>query len=164
MFGSDLITSLYMLVFLQNLWICAGVCVHPCPLVCPPWLCADGSVILARQVWKFCSIVGVFAIRYYLPMKQIWLGMHHGCFCVIRDYLLYHENSCHMQVFSVSMLPCFIFLVQMLNNRLCAAVKMPRYDDRCGGKTWLYVGRVSSRTRTQDLEDLFGRYGRLSWL
>nr|AGE46115.1 arginine/serine-rich splicing factor RS2Z34 transcript II [Sorghum bicolor]AGE46116.1 arginine/serine-rich splicing factor RS2Z34 transcript III [Sorghum bicolor]AGE46117.1 arginine/serine-rich splicing factor RS2Z34 transcript IV [Sorghum bicolor] len=35
-----------------------------------------------------------------------------------------------------------------------------RYDDRYGGNTRLYVGRVSSRTRTRDLEDLFGRYGR----
>nr|AGE46119.1 arginine/serine-rich splicing factor RS2Z34 transcript VI [Sorghum bicolor] len=34
-----------------------------------------------------------------------------------------------------------------------------RYDDRYGGNTRLYVGRVSSRTRTRDLEDLFGRYG-----
>jgi len=37
-----------------------------------------------------------------------------------------------------------------------------RYDDRYGGNTRLYVGRVSSRTRTRDLEDLFGRYGRLA--
>ncbi|XP_066317137.1 serine/arginine-rich splicing factor RS2Z32-like isoform X2 [Miscanthus floridulus] len=36
---------------------------------------------------------------------------------------------------------------------------MPRYDDRYGGNTRLYVGRISSRTRTRDLEDLFGRYG-----
>ncbi|KAL6847937.1 hypothetical protein ACP4OV_022065 [Aristida adscensionis] len=39
-------------------------------------------------------------------------------------------------------------------------VKMPRYDDRYGGSTRLYVGRLSSRTRARDLEDLFGRYGR----
>ncbi|KAL6011176.1 hypothetical protein ACLOJK_001620 [Asimina triloba] len=38
--------------------------------------------------------------------------------------------------------------------------KMPRYDDRYGS-TRLYVGRLSSRTRTRDLEDLFSRYGRV---
>ncbi|CAM0948602.1 unnamed protein product [Alopecurus aequalis] len=40
---------------------------------------------------------------------------------------------------------------------------MPRYDerDRYAGSTRLYVGRLSSRTRTRDLEDLFGRYGRV---
>ncbi|KAK3163933.1 hypothetical protein QOZ80_1AG0010370 [Eleusine coracana subsp. coracana] len=38
---------------------------------------------------------------------------------------------------------------------------MPRYDDRYGGNTRLYVGRLSSRTRTRDLEDIFGRYGRV---
>ncbi|CBI32650.3 unnamed protein product, partial [Vitis vinifera] len=36
---------------------------------------------------------------------------------------------------------------------------MPRYDDRYGN-TRLYVGRLSSRTRTRDLESLFSRYGR----
>ncbi|KAL9272515.1 Serine/arginine-rich splicing factor RS2Z32-like protein, partial [Drosera capensis] len=36
---------------------------------------------------------------------------------------------------------------------------MPRYDDRYGG-TRLYVGHLSSRTRSRDLEDLFSRYGR----
>ncbi|KAL0771050.1 hypothetical protein Bca101_036201 [Brassica carinata] len=35
---------------------------------------------------------------------------------------------------------------------------MPRYDDRYGN-TRLYVGHVSSRTRTRDLERLFNRYG-----
>ncbi|CAO2174672.1 unnamed protein product [Urochloa humidicola] len=38
---------------------------------------------------------------------------------------------------------------------------MPRYDDRYGGNTRLYVGRLSSRTRKEDLEDIFGRYGRV---
>uniref|UniRef100_A0A0E0FGG4 Uncharacterized protein n=1 Tax=Oryza nivara TaxID=4536 RepID=A0A0E0FGG4_ORYNI len=48
--------------------------------------------------------------------------------------------------------------------------KMPRYDDRdryddrYGGNTRLYVGRLSSRTRTRDLEDLFGRYGRVRYV
>ncbi|KAJ0102130.1 hypothetical protein Patl1_06215 [Pistacia atlantica] len=37
---------------------------------------------------------------------------------------------------------------------------MPRYDDRYGG-TRLYVGRLASRTRSRDLEDIFGRYGRI---
>ncbi|CAA6654850.1 unnamed protein product [Spirodela intermedia] len=37
---------------------------------------------------------------------------------------------------------------------------MPRHDDRYGG-TRLYVGRLSSRTRSRDLEDLFSRYGRI---
>ncbi|KHG18036.1 Serine/arginine-rich splicing factor 4 [Gossypium arboreum] len=36
---------------------------------------------------------------------------------------------------------------------------MPRYDDRRGG-TRLYVGHLSSRTRSRDLEDMFSRYGR----
>ncbi|KAF4372419.1 hypothetical protein F8388_027092 [Cannabis sativa] len=36
---------------------------------------------------------------------------------------------------------------------------MPRYDDRYGG-TRLYVGRLPSRVRGRDLEDLFSRYGR----
>ncbi|CAK9155097.1 unnamed protein product [Ilex paraguariensis] len=38
--------------------------------------------------------------------------------------------------------------------------KMPRHDDRRGG-TRLYVGRLSSRTRSRDLEDIFSRYGRV---
>ncbi|XXG66188.1 hypothetical protein AAC387_Pa05g3719 [Persea americana] len=37
---------------------------------------------------------------------------------------------------------------------------MPRYDDR-HGSTRLYVGHLSSRTRSRDLEDLFSRYGRV---
>ncbi|XVE75287.1 hypothetical protein DITRI_Ditri12bG0082800 [Diplodiscus trichospermus] len=37
---------------------------------------------------------------------------------------------------------------------------MPRYDDRRGG-TRLYVGHLSSRTRSRDLEDVFSRYGRI---
>ncbi|KAK9291080.1 hypothetical protein L1049_009267 [Liquidambar formosana] len=37
---------------------------------------------------------------------------------------------------------------------------MPRYDDRYGN-TRLYVGRLSSRTRTRDLENIFSRYGRV---
>ncbi|VVB06021.1 unnamed protein product [Arabis nemorensis] len=37
---------------------------------------------------------------------------------------------------------------------------MPRHDDRYAN-TRLYVGRLSSRTRTRDLERLFGRYGRI---
>ncbi|KAL2896504.1 Serine/arginine-rich splicing factor RS2Z32, partial [Bienertia sinuspersici] len=47
--------------------------------------------------------------------------------------------------------------------------KMPRYGgdrgdrdrDRHSSGTRLYVGRLSSRTRTHDLEDLFSRYGRV---
>ncbi|KAF3960050.1 hypothetical protein CMV_015202 [Castanea mollissima] len=39
--------------------------------------------------------------------------------------------------------------------------KMPRYDDRYGSKTRLYVGRLSSRTRSRDLERLFNKYGRV---
>ncbi|XP_066366506.1 serine/arginine-rich splicing factor RS2Z33-like [Miscanthus floridulus] len=50
---------------------------------------------------------------------------------------------------------------------------MPRYDDRYdyndrydrhgrhGSNTKLYVGQISPHTRTQDLEDLFSKYGRL---
>ncbi|KAK9283756.1 hypothetical protein L1049_012007 [Liquidambar formosana] len=37
---------------------------------------------------------------------------------------------------------------------------MPRYDDR-HSSTRLYVGRLSSRTRARDLEDIFSRYGRV---
>ncbi|XP_073525948.1 uncharacterized protein [Phyllobates terribilis] len=36
---------------------------------------------------------------------------------------------------------------------------MPRYEDRYS--TRLYVGHLSSRTRSRDLEDLFSRYGRV---
>jgi len=39
-------------------------------------------------------------------------------------------------------------------------IKMPRYDDR-HGSTRLYVGHLSSRTRSRDLEGLFSRYGRV---
>ncbi|KAI4349240.1 hypothetical protein L6164_009855 [Bauhinia variegata] len=37
---------------------------------------------------------------------------------------------------------------------------MPRHDDRYGN-TRLYVGRLSSRTRSRDLERVFSRYGRI---
>ncbi|KAK8662332.1 hypothetical protein V6N13_091911 [Hibiscus sabdariffa] len=37
---------------------------------------------------------------------------------------------------------------------------MPRYDDRRSSGTRLYVGHLSSRTRSRDLEDMFSRYGR----
>lgn len=39
-------------------------------------------------------------------------------------------------------------------------VNMPRYDDRYGSATRLYVGHLSSRTRSRDLERLFSKYGR----
>ncbi|CAM6097011.1 unnamed protein product [Calypogeia fissa] len=40
---------------------------------------------------------------------------------------------------------------------------MPRYDEPRGGggQTRLYVGRLSTRTRSRDLEDLFSPYGRV---
>ncbi|KAI5426068.1 hypothetical protein KIW84_031773, partial [Lathyrus oleraceus] len=38
--------------------------------------------------------------------------------------------------------------------------RMPRYDDKYGN-TRLYVGRLSSRTRSRDLERVFSRYGRV---
>ncbi|KAH7442044.1 hypothetical protein KP509_03G068000 [Ceratopteris richardii] len=37
---------------------------------------------------------------------------------------------------------------------------MPRYNER-SGPTRLYVGHISSRTRTRDLEELFSKYGRI---
>ncbi|XP_076900096.1 serine/arginine-rich splicing factor RS2Z33-like [Bidens hawaiensis] len=37
---------------------------------------------------------------------------------------------------------------------------MPRYNDR-HATTRLYVGHLSSRTRSRDLEDIFSRYGRI---
>ncbi|KAL6507960.1 hypothetical protein OROGR_024155 [Orobanche gracilis] len=36
---------------------------------------------------------------------------------------------------------------------------MPRYEHRYGGTTRLYVGHLSSRTRSRDLEHIFSRYG-----
>ncbi|XP_047979743.1 serine/arginine-rich splicing factor RS2Z32-like isoform X3 [Salvia hispanica] len=38
---------------------------------------------------------------------------------------------------------------------------MPRYEDRYGSSTRLYVGHLSSRTRSRDLEHVFSRYGRV---
>ncbi|KAL8480459.1 hypothetical protein ACS0TY_027115 [Phlomoides rotata] len=38
---------------------------------------------------------------------------------------------------------------------------MPRYEDRYGTTTRLYVGHLSSRTRSRDLEHVFSRYGRV---
>jgi hypothetical protein len=61
---------------------------------------------------------------------------------------------------------CLVILLVASCNSLSLLLQceMPRYDDRdrdrYGGNTRLYVGRLSSRTRTRDLEDLFGRYGR----
>ncbi|KAF9597096.1 hypothetical protein IFM89_015760 [Coptis chinensis] len=47
---------------------------------------------------------------------------------------------------------------------LLQCCKMPRYDDRdrdrYGNSTRLYVGHLSSRTRSRDLEEIFSRYGR----
>ncbi|KAG8374286.1 hypothetical protein BUALT_Bualt11G0115700 [Buddleja alternifolia] len=40
-------------------------------------------------------------------------------------------------------------------------LKMPRYEDRYGSSTRLYVGHLSSRTRSRDLEHIFSRYGRV---
>ncbi|OIV92127.1 hypothetical protein TanjilG_18699 [Lupinus angustifolius] len=40
---------------------------------------------------------------------------------------------------------------------------MPRYEDRYGN-TRLYVGRLSSRTRSRDLERVFNRYGRVRYV
>nr|POE45781.1 serine/arginine-rich splicing factor rs2z32 [Quercus suber] len=48
----------------------------------------------------------------------------------------------------------------MVLNLRFLQVKMPRYDDRYGGSR-LYVGRLSSRTRSRDLDDIFSRYGRV---
>ncbi|KAL0338372.1 UNVERIFIED_CONTAM: Serine/arginine-rich splicing factor RS2Z33 [Sesamum angustifolium] len=45
--------------------------------------------------------------------------------------------------------------VLLLNSR------MPRYEDRYGSTTRLYVGHLSSRTRSRDLEHIFSRYGRV---
>lgn len=51
-------------------------------------------------------------------------------------------------------------------NFLIFVEKMPRYGDRGdrgdrhGSGTRLYVGHLSSRTRTHDLDDIFSRYGR----
>jgi RNA recognition motif-containing protein len=36
---------------------------------------------------------------------------------------------------------------------------MPRYDDRSGNSR-LYVGKLAPRTRSRDLEYIFGKYGR----
>ncbi|TVU21753.1 hypothetical protein EJB05_31410, partial [Eragrostis curvula] len=60
---------------------------------------------------------------------------------------------------SVSSCCCPLLVARVSSASL--EVKMPRYDDRNGGNTRLYVGRLNSRTRTRDLEDLFGRYGRV---
>ncbi|KAI3447644.1 hypothetical protein Pfo_004309 [Paulownia fortunei] len=38
---------------------------------------------------------------------------------------------------------------------------MPRYEDSYGSNTRLYVGHLSSRTRSRDLEHVFSRYGRV---
>lgn len=38
---------------------------------------------------------------------------------------------------------------------------MPRYDDRYGSNTRLYVGHLSRRTRSRDLDHIFSRYGRV---
>ncbi|KAK4746903.1 hypothetical protein SAY87_025940 [Trapa incisa] len=38
---------------------------------------------------------------------------------------------------------------------------MPRYDDRHSSSTRLYVGHLSPRIRSRDLEDIFSRYGRI---
>ncbi|KAK2633815.1 hypothetical protein Ddye_028607 [Dipteronia dyeriana] len=57
---------------------------------------------------------------------------------------------------------CLVQLSMVINMVLSFSVtgKMPRYDDRYGG-TRLYVGRLATRTRSRDLEDIFARYGRI---
>ncbi|TYH32398.1 hypothetical protein ES288_A01G249200v1 [Gossypium darwinii] len=52
------------------------------------------------------------------------------------------------------------YFTLLLGSKNKRSFKMRRYDDRyC--HTRLYVGRISSRTRTRDLERLFSRYGRI---
>jgi hypothetical protein len=80
-----------------------------------------------------------------------------------------HDFSYKFQRWESSALlfdPMVLLVVSCNSFSLLLQCEMPRYDDRdrdrdrYGGNTRLYVGRLSSRTRTRDLEDLFGRYGR----
>ncbi|KAG8376479.1 hypothetical protein BUALT_Bualt09G0067800 [Buddleja alternifolia] len=52
----------------------------------------------------------------------------------------------------------FALLIGSKNKR---SPRMPRNDDRYNATTRLYVGHLSSRTRSRDLEHIFNRYGRV---
>lgn len=68
--------------------------------------------------------------------------------------------SCYKKKWYIYASLGLLWLAYVFFFSLCNSWKMPRYDDRYGSRTRLYVGRLSSRTRSRDLDRLFGKYGR----
>lgn len=106
--------------------------------LCDFLFCLFQCHVFQCHVWAKSLLIGNFVLNILLPIRLL-----------LDQFVIY----------------LFIFwcLWQLLELQL----KMPRYDDRYGNTTRLYVGHLSSRTRARDLEHIFSRYGRypssLSW-
>ncbi|XWS07867.1 hypothetical protein CRYUN_Cryun41cG0029500 [Craigia yunnanensis] len=90
---------------------------------------------------NFLSMCNTFALR-----RQMAQGLLTGELRVLKSASIWLKNYCAV--------------LKSTTHCQSQERKMPRYDDRHSGSR-LYVGHLSSRTRSRDLEDMFSRYGRI---